>query len=338
MKELKKFLLFKIGAIGDVLMTAPLIRQLRKNFPNSKIDYLVGKTASEIIKYNKNVDKILIFDEDTFFKKKIIKFVKLIKLIRNNQYDAVFVLDKHYMFNIAAFLFGIKKRIGFDRLGKEGILLTNKVYYGKIRHEIYYYLDLLQSINVKVNYKDHKMDLFLGKSDEDFAKTFFIKNKLIGKKTIAICPGGGNNPGQVLEEKIMPVERYIQLIKKINYPVILIGGKTDKIKEEKIIKECPNTISVIGKTTINQSAALMKRCYKIICNDSGPMHIASTVNKNIISIFGPVNPKRKGPLWKESKKIWKAQKIYNANNETFGTYKKMDYFSNLDINDILKFL
>ncbi len=334
----QKILLFKIGAIGDVLMTTPLIRQLRQQCPKSQIDYLVGKTASQAIKNNKNISNTITFDENIFFKKKPIKYLKLIRLIRKNKYNAIFVLDKHQIFNITAFLFGIKKRIGFNRLGKEGILLTNKTYYGDIRHEIHYYLDLLKSANLATNNKDHKMDLFLDKKDNNFAEDFFKKNKLTGKKAIAICPGGGNNPGQTLEEKIWPVEKYIELIKRIKPPTILIGGPTDKSKEEAILKECPKTISLIGKTTIQQSAAIMKKCHKIICNDSGPMHIASAVNKNIIAIFGPVHPERKGPLWQESKKIWTAQKIYNIQNENYGTYDKRNYFEKLNVNDILKFI
>jgi len=66
----QKILLFKIGAIGDVLMTTPLVRQLRKNFPEAKIDYLIGKSSSKILEGNKNIDEIIPFKETIFTEKK----------------------------------------------------------------------------------------------------------------------------------------------------------------------------------------------------------------------------------------------------------------------------
>ena len=334
----KKILLFKIGAMGDALMTTPLVRQLRKNFPQAEINYLIGKSASKIIQDNPNINSILTFDEDTFNQKRVMKLIKLISKIRKDKYDLIFVLDKHWSFNLTAKLSGIKKRVGFNRYNKEGLFLTNKVYYGKIRHDIFCYLDLAKKINLNINYQDFKMDVALTDEELKFADKFWKEKSLENKTVIGICPGGGSNPGQVLQDKILPVEHYIKLIKKIDQPVILIGGPTDKIKEEQILKECPKVISTIGNSSLKQSIAIMQKCHQLICNDSGPMHMAAAVKKNVISIFGPVHPKRKAPLWQESKYIWKAEHLYSAKNETYGTFPSQDYFPGFSHEEILKLL
>ena len=68
-----KILLFKTGAIGDTLMTTPLVRQLRQSYPKARIDYLIGKSASQALLNNPNINNIIKFDEAIFFKKKPLK-------------------------------------------------------------------------------------------------------------------------------------------------------------------------------------------------------------------------------------------------------------------------
>nr|MBA4405419.1 lipopolysaccharide heptosyltransferase II [Nanoarchaeum sp.] len=297
-----KILFFKIGAIGDVLMTTPLIRQTRKNFPDAQIDYLVGNSASKVLINNNYINNVIKLDEKLFINKNIIKYLILINKIRKNKYDLIFVLDKHKAFNITAKLFGIKERIGFNR-ENEGKSLTKKVDYTQDKHEIIYYLDLLNTIK-PADYNDIKLDIFTTEEDKKYAKDFFRKNNL--RRPIGICPGGGVNPAQSLSEKIWPVENFIELIKQLSVgnQIVLIGGPTDQEVNDKIQKEI-SVLSTIGNTTLQQSAEIMRFCKLIICNDSGPMHLASAVNDNIISLFGPTNPNILAPLNKNSQYIWK---------------------------------
>jgi len=339
----KKILIFKIGAIGDVLMTTPFVRQARKNFPRAKIDYLVGKTAFQVLDGNRNLDEVVSFDEKIFFKKNIPAMLSLIRQARKRKYDMVFVMDKHWIFNFIAFLFGIKERIGFDRLGREGIFLTKRVTYDKVRHEIFYYLDLLKVAGCAVDYNDYKIDLFLNDNDYFFAENLWKIYRLNRKKVIGIAPGGGKNPGEKTEIRNWEINKYIELIKKLvdkNYFVLLVGGPSDSDKEKKIL-ECLKSkkiISIIGKSSIKESAAVIKKCNYFVCNDSGPMHIAAAVNKNIISVFGPTNPKRKAPLYKESHAIWKDKDIYDEKYELFGKSPSKKFMTRIDVDDVLKYI
>ena len=80
----------------------------------------------------------------------------------------------------------------------------------------------------------------------------------------------------------------------------------------------------------------MAKCSKVICNDSGPMHMASAVNDNIIALFGPTDPKRLGPLNNDSKIIWKQKKpSYNNRGKYFG---KGTEINKIKINDVLRAL
>lgn len=332
-----KILLFKTGAIGDTIMTTPLVRQLRKAYPKAKIDYLIGDVASQVLKNNPNIDEIITFDPNIFFKKKLLEYLKLVNNIRKKNYDLVFVLDKHWIFNYTAFLFRIPARIGFDRLGKEGKYLTQKIYYSNAKHEIYYYLDLLKGVKIKPNYKDNKTDLILDENSVTFANKFW-KQHQITRDTIAIAPGGGKNSGEKTEYRNWPIEEYIKLIKELEniYTIILIGGKED-LEKYTLIKKTTNSkniISLVGKCSIKESAAVMKRCKCVICNDTGTMHIAGTVNKKIISLFGPTRPDRKAPLWKESKSIWKDEDIYEQDYELYGKKTNKKFMTKIRPKDV----
>ncbi|ENN95567.1 glycosyl transferase family protein, partial [Methanocaldococcus villosus KIN24-T80] len=160
--------------------------------------------------------------------KDINKWLRLIFKIRKRDYDIVIVLDKHWIFNLTAFLSGIKKRVGFDRFG-EGRFLTHKVPYFGRKHEIFYYLDLLNGLEIEPNYDDWKMDIFLSEKEMEFAEKFWRVNNLNNKTVIGVCPGGANNPGIGNDDlRRWDIIKYIELIKKLKeneYEVLLIGGK-----------------------------------------------------------------------------------------------------------------
>ena len=296
----KRILLFKIGAIGDTLMTTPFLRQLRKNNPKAEIDYLIGNASKEVLTGNKNLNNIISFDESIIFKRKIRDYISLASKIKKKKYDVVYVLDKHWALNLTSKFFDIKKRIGFDRQGKEGMLLTYKVFYGNNKHEIYYYLDLLKAEGVNPDYSDVKMDLKLESEDLNKAESVWKKYSLKNKKVVCVIPGGGSNPGESTGVRNWPIYRYI--------------GLTEKL----IAKNYKNVIDLTGSLKLKESAAVISKCDYVVCNDSGPMHLAACVNNRIISLFGPTNPKRKAPLVKGSHAIWKGKKDYERDYELYG--------------------
>jgi len=347
-----KIAIFKIGAIGDSLLSTPFIRQLRLNYPNAIIDYIIGRTAAPTLKNNENLNDVVCFDETLFFRKDLFSWIKLINMIRKRHYDSIFVLDKHKGCILTVYLTGIKKRVGFDRMGKEGSLLTHSAYYANDKHEIYYYLDLLKASGIKPDYSDISMELSIDAAAMKYAKSFWKKNLLAKKSVIALSPGGGNNPGESTGIRNWSVNNYASLADKLieqGYTVILIGGKSDIITGKKLLslmtyknneknKNKEKIHSLIGRLSLHESAAIMSLCDCVVCNDSGPMHIAAAVNRHVISIFGPTNPDRKAPLWKESKSLWNGRKEYFPDYELYGKMPpkcSIDSINKITADDVL---
>ena len=308
-----KILCFKLGALGDALMTTPLVRQVRKNFTDAEINYLIGKSSTAALQGNKYLNNIIPFDEDIFLRRNVAQWFRLVRQIRAQKYDIIFIMDRHWIFNLTAKIFGIAQRVGFDRLGKEGLFLTHKVNYGYVvQHDVRAYLSLATVFGLNVNDHDVGMDIFVSAKDIEFAQNFYKEHHLEDKKVIGIVPGGGKNIGQDLPQKVWPVERFIQVIQKLKDPVLLLGGPFDKDKELQIRKVCPTVVSAIGITTLQQSAAIMEKCSIVVSNDSGPMHLAAAMGVQTVAIFGPTNPKVLAPLLPPARVVWSAHEGYDC--------------------------
>jgi ADP-heptose:LPS heptosyltransferase len=91
--------------------------------------------------------------------------------------------------------------------------------------------------------------------------------------------------------KQLPDEKIISICRKLNQPIILLGGKED-VERAAIIEKAvgPNIYVACGKYNLNQSASIVKQAQKIISHDTGLMHIASAFKKDIISVWGNTIP------------------------------------------------
>ena len=110
-----KFLIIRIGAIGDVIMTTPILKALKKKYPDSEITYIVGKWSMEVLENNPYIDWIHIINEEWFFKKQFGHLKTLMLDLRKQHFDYGIVLDKSWLFNLFLFLCRVKKRYGFSR-------------------------------------------------------------------------------------------------------------------------------------------------------------------------------------------------------------------------------
>src|SRR5262245_5375776 len=128
-----KILIVNIFGIGDVLFTTPLIRNLRRHFPDAAIDYVSNKRVAPILEDYQEIRKVFVYERDEFaavqkkskkeFLKKVSAFVSTIKAER---YDVLFDFSMNQMFNVISSLMGIKARIGFNYKNRSRSL-TKKV-------------------------------------------------------------------------------------------------------------------------------------------------------------------------------------------------------------------
>ena len=319
--EPKHIAFLRLGGIGDVLMTTPLVRCARKKYPKARITYIVGKWSASALQGNKDIDEVISFDDAIVYKKNILKLFRLTNNLSKKNIDLCFVLDKMWGWGMLAQRFA-KFRIGFDRKG-EGFANNISVPFDGTKHEIDYYLDLAKAVDIRCIDQQPKLAIT--------TKTNKLQPLVIG-----IAPGGAINPGQSMLAKRWPLKHYEKLITtllkenpKLNIP--LFGGKNDKKICEKLATD-KRIISYAG-ISLDKTAALMSQCKLVITHDSGPMHIASTTKTKLIALFGPTPAGRFAP--KNAHVI--SSKVKGCPSyDLAGKYKDIDCMSSITPELVLK--
>lgn len=268
----KKFLIIRFSSIGDIVLTTPVIRCLRKKYPESTIHYLTKKKFSGIVQSNPYVDKVLLLEEDINV---------TIEEIRNENYQHI--IDLHHNLRTLRIKQSIKKVAfhSFNKINIEKWIYTNfKFNLMPHKHIVDRYMETVEKLGV-VN-DGLGLDYFIPEND-------LVKEDDIpfshSHGYIAIAIGAAHNT------KKLPVEKLKELVSKIEYPIILLGGKEDFINAEKIVEsDTVKIYNACGKFSLNESADIVRNSKLVISHDTGLMHIAAAFKKNILSVWGNTVP------------------------------------------------
>ncbi len=266
-----KFLVVRFSSIGDIVLTTPVVRCLKTQVEDAVVHYLVKEQYKSIIKDNPYIDKIYSLDSS---------FNKLVKRLRKEHYH--YIIDLHK--NLRTLELKTQLRIltfTFNKLNfKKWLLVNFKINRLPDIHIVDRYFKSVEAFDVRNDGKG--LDYFISKSDViDINKS----GAEMDDGYIAFAIGSRHFTKQ------LPIDKIISLCNKINYPVVLLGGKEDFEKAETIKNSASNkVINYCGKLSINQSASIVKEAKLVISHDTGLMHIAAAFKKKIISIWGNTVP------------------------------------------------
>jgi len=266
-----RFLIIRFSSIGDIVLTTPVVRCLKKQVKNVEIHYLTKPQYSKILESNPYIDKVHVLKDS---------FADTIHELKYEHFD--YVIDLHH--NIRSFR--VKNRLkiisfSFDKLNKEKWLMVN---FKKNKlpdiHIVDRYLETLSVFDVHNDQQG--LDYFIPKEDEVELKT--ISPELVSGY-VGVVIGAYHNT------KKLPAEKIISICKKINKPIVLLGGPDDQQEAENIKNAVDTNIyNTCGKFNINQSASVVKQANVILTPDTGLMHIASAFKKKIVSVWGNTIP------------------------------------------------
>jgi len=266
-----KFLIIRFSSIGDIVLTTPVVRNLKQQVDGAEVHYLTKKQYAGILETNPFVDKVHILDES---------FTELIPKLRAEYYH--YIIDLHKNLRTLRVKSALRNAsFSFNKINWEKWLIVNlKVNKLPELHIVDRYLE---TIKVFIEKNDLKgLDYFIPEKDE-LSITSLPANFQNGYIAFAI--------GAQHATKKLPTEKVISLCKKINNPIILLGDKNDSNIAEKVVEEVGDKIyNACGKFNLNQSASLVKQAELLITHDTGLMHIAAAFKKKIISVWGNTIP------------------------------------------------
>ncbi len=295
MRNFKNILIVRTDRMGDVILTIPAIRALRKTFPLAKIALWIDRSTKDIVEGLPFIDEIILEDKACGW----LGYFRLIAFLRKKNFNLAVVFHTKRRTNAACFLAGIPYRLGYKN-NKFGFLLNHPVADERhlgTKHETEYCIDLLRDIGV--NSEDLQLQVARHKEADIWAERFFIEHKLTGKPVVAIHPSAS------CPTRFWPVEFYtdlaVRFIREYKVAVIIVGDKLVQPAASKIIVQTGSSaVDITGQTSLSQLISLLSLCRVLISNDSGPVHLAAAVGIPVISIFlraqPGINPLRWRPL------------------------------------------
>jgi lipopolysaccharide heptosyltransferase II len=280
-KKIHKVLIIRLSSIGDIILTSPLVRAVRKAFPDAQIDFLIKQEFADLMTHNPHVNRLIPFEKKGGFK----GLQKLKRELAEQQYDWVIDLHKNlrslYLRNGIADRFSTFSKEYFKRY----VFINLKINLFKQITPVYiHYFDALCSEGIQ--YDGLGTEVFFTEKDAVFVADFLQQNQIEPSRSIvALCPGASYATKRWLPERFAQVADYI--IEKYNYSLVLLGGKTDLALCEEIRTSMKNTaLNCAGQFNLLQSAAMLRRSEWAITNDSGMLHLAQAQKRPVLAIFG----------------------------------------------------
>ena len=282
-----KILVLRFSSIGDIVLSSPLLRALRRRFPQSQIDYVTRKEYAELVRSNQNINYTYEFDTGEGFN----GLRTLKKKIQKEEYDLLVDIHGSLRSRYVRAFMGPAHIVTVDKREKERAALI------KLKKDIYKdaipvsqrYLEAVEQFGVK----DDGKGLELHIPDEIL---FGVSAKMAGlnlnryNKVVGLCPTARH------ATKCWPMERFTELgvrcARDRDAKVLLFGGAAD-------VAYCASLRNAIdqgagtgrasnlsGQVSLLETAAAMDFCDVVVTNDSGLMHIAEARQRNLVAVFG----------------------------------------------------
>jgi ADP-heptose:LPS heptosyltransferase len=266
-----RVLVIRFSSIGDIVLTTPVVRCLKLQYPDIEIHYLTKPAFLSILEQNPYITKVHLLDKNLAI---------TIKALQKEQFDLV--IDLHN--NLRSFFIKLslgKRSYSFTKLNVEKWLIT-KYKINKLPniHVVDRYLGTVKKLGVKNDGKG--LDYFIPQDEQvDTVVLWGIQPQTYTSLVI----------GAAHATKRMPLEQIQQLAIKIKGPIVLLGGPSDQIIGEVIAAvDSKKIINACGNFSLNQSASIINQSRVVVTHDTGLMHIAAALHKKIVSIWGNTIP------------------------------------------------
>ena len=286
-EKAKRVLIVRPDRLGDVVLSTPLPREIKKTFPDSFVAVMVREYAFPVFENNPYVDKIITVDD--YLKKEKGSFRKHWKRLRELKFNYALMLLPNERINYLLFAAGIKTRIGvgykfFQWITNVKSVSRNK--YKPLRHEADYCLDLARAMGVSsFNYKT---EIHLSDNEKKQAENFRSKVAPNGEKIIGIHITSGNSCPN------LEAQEYVKIIKMLKNSEGIKIVVTDVSLPENVEKEISG-VHRIGNGLRNLFVALSSLDL-LVSSSTGPSHAAAALGVKTLTLFCPL-PACSPALW-----------------------------------------
>lgn len=283
-KNSKKVLMFRYDRIGDMIITTPVFRELKKYYPNIEINILASKSNHIILKNNPYVDKVYLNSKNNLFFDLPILFK-----LRREKIDVCFEFDhsvvRHAIIRLK--IINPKKVISVQKEGRYGVnaldltIYTNYTEKLKNAHFRDIWLNMLKAFNIKTD--ENHYDIFIDRQDDLVASDFVRKYK--NKFLIGINLKGAVKGKLIEYQELKEICKGLYSINNNIHIIIINTPDSEEIVKKEIFNMHLKYVSKSYKTNnILSVSALVKNLNMIITPDTAIAHVASAFNKPVITV------------------------------------------------------
>lgn len=266
---MQRILIIRFSSIGDIVLTTPVVRNLRTAFPEADIRFVTKRQFSDLVEHNPHLNGVFYLDEN---------LKQLADELKSFQPDLVVDLHHNLRTRILKSLVG-GKWVAFRKLNVEKWLKVNlKVDRLPKTHIVDRYLQTVKDFGVDNDGKE--LDFFF---PEDFTAPQ-VPERLKGGFVAVVV-------GAKFKTKQLPEAKLTEICNGVSLPILLIGGPEDASLGEAISAKSNGTVvNGCGQFSLLESAWMIKQSELVVTHDTGMMHIAAAFKKKIISVWGNTIP------------------------------------------------
>lgn len=296
-KNIKKILIIRLSAIGDVIRVIPALESLKITFPDAKIDWVVEKKSADILIDHPLLNECIIFERDNKITKSVKNFIKICKSLKNKNYDIV--LDFHGVIKSGLISWATKAPLRYSFAPPRAQELSHlfathlvKLPKDKILSRVEENFELIKRLGASP--VDYWHEIEIPPEIEEEINTFLQQNIETNKTLILI------HPPVERPEKQWPLDYFAKLcdilISDGRFEVILSWGPGQFDVVKQVSAKMKHRPHIAPETpTLKHLACLISHSKVFVSGDSGPMHLAWLLHHPLIAIFGGTNPAQHAP-------------------------------------------
>jgi len=281
----------RLSAIGDTCHALAVVRCLQDNWPDATITWIIGKTEAALMAGIGDVE-FIIFDKS----KGRHAYDDVRKSLRNRRFDVALCMHASMRVNVLCRSLPTDVRLGFDRARARDFqwLFTNeRVPAAAQQHALEAMMSFATAIGA--DERPLRWDLPLSADAQEYAK----KHVDEARPTVVISPCSSQRSRNYRNWSIENYEAIVHYLREHHGCQVLITGGPSELEKEygRALGDeaTPGVENLVGRSSLQQLAALIGAADLVICPDSGPAHIASAVGTAVIGLYATSNPQRTGP-------------------------------------------
>jgi heptosyltransferase-2 len=295
----QRVLVVRPDKIGDLVLSSSFLRELRRNLPHARIVLVISPTSHSFAASCPYVDEVRCYDWRAARLLGPLHTLHSLAMAARQLWPERFDLAiapvwgvDHYLASVLAYFSGAPRRIGYServlpekRRLNRGFdrFLTEALDERSAKHQVEHNLDLLRHLGAEVQREE--LELWTSPQDEEFAAAMLCRFGVrAGEPVVALAPGAGAPKRQ------WPVERFRALATWLQEThgarIVVLGGPGEEELGRELVRGLgAPVLDLIGRATLLQTGAVLRKCRLFVGNDSGPMHLAAAAGTQVVVIF-----------------------------------------------------